>query len=116
MTTAASATSSCVRRLSRTTSRARGVSLDLDEVFVSDGTKSDTGNMQEIFGIDNVVAVADPVYPVYVDTNVMAGRTGPAGSEGQFAGIVYMPATAENGFVPAAARPAGGHDLPVLSE
>jgi LL-diaminopimelate aminotransferase len=80
--------------------RTRGVSIDLDEVFVSDGTKSDTGNMQEIFGIDNVVAVADPVYPVYVDTNVMAGRTGPVGSEGQFAGIVYMPATAENGFVP----------------
>ncbi|MCX5644436.1 MAG: LL-diaminopimelate aminotransferase [Phycisphaerae bacterium] len=79
---------------------ARGISIDLDEVFVSDGTKSDTGNMQEVFGVDNVVAVADPVYPVYVDTNVMAGRTGPAGSEGQFAGIVYMPATAENGFVP----------------
>jgi LL-diaminopimelate aminotransferase len=80
--------------------KARGVDIELDEVFVSDGTKSDTGNMQEIFGIDNVVAVADPVYPVYVDTNVMAGRTGPAGDEGQYAGIVYMPATAENGFVP----------------
>ena len=79
---------------------ARNVRIDLDEVFVSDGTKSDTGNMQEIFGVDNVVAVPDPVYPVYVDTNVMAGRTGPAGNEGQFAGIVYMPATAENGFVP----------------
>jgi LL-diaminopimelate aminotransferase len=80
--------------------KARGVDIEVDEVFVSDGTKSDTGNMQEIFGIDNVVAVADPVYPVYVDTNVMAGRTGPAGDEGQYAGIVYMPATAENGFVP----------------
>jgi LL-diaminopimelate aminotransferase len=79
---------------------ARGVPIDLDEVFVSDGAKSDTGNMQEIFGVQNVVAVTDPVYPVYIDTNVMAGRTGPAGSEGQFAGIVYMPATAENGFVP----------------
>ena len=79
---------------------ARGVRIDLDEVFVSDGTKSDTGNMQEIFGVDNVVAVPDPVYPVYVDTNVMAGRTGPAGNKGQFAGIVYMPATADNGFVP----------------
>jgi LL-diaminopimelate aminotransferase len=79
---------------------ARGVSVDLDEVFVSDGAKSDTGNMQEIFSVENVVAVADPVYPVYVDTNVMAGRTGPAGDEGQYAGIVYMPATAENGFVP----------------
>jgi LL-diaminopimelate aminotransferase len=80
--------------------RARGVDIELDEVFVSDGTKSDTGNVQEIFGIDNVVAVPDPVYPVYVDTNVMAGRTGPAGDEGQYAGIVYMPATAENHFVP----------------
>jgi len=80
---------------------ARGVRIDLDEVFISDGAKSDTGNMQEIFGVDNVVAVADPVYPVYVDTNVMAGRTGPAGDTGQFAGLVYMPATAQNGFVPA---------------
>lgn len=79
---------------------ARGVPIDLDEVFVSDGAKCDTGNMQEIFGVDNVVAVADPVYPVYVDTNVMAGRTGEIGPGGQFAGIVYMPATAENGFVP----------------
>ncbi|MEN6332971.1 MAG: LL-diaminopimelate aminotransferase [Phycisphaerales bacterium] len=79
----------------------RGVSVDLDEVFVSDGAKSDTGNMQEIFGVNNIVAVADPVYPVYVDTNVMAGRTGSAGDEGQYAGIVYMPAVAENGFVPA---------------
>jgi len=84
--------------------RQRGVSLDLDEVFVSDGAKPDTGNMQEIFGVKNVVAVADPVYPVYVDTNVMAGRTGEAGDEGQYAGIVYMPATAENGFVPAPPR------------
>jgi LL-diaminopimelate aminotransferase len=78
----------------------RAVDIELDEVFVSDGTKSDTGNMQEIFGIDSVVAVADPVYPVYVDTNVMAGRTGPISDGGQYAGIVYMPATAENGFVP----------------
>jgi len=80
--------------------QARGVSIDLDEIFVSDGAKCDTGNMQEIFGLDNVVAVADPVYPVYVDTNVMAGRTGPAGESGQYEGVVYMPATADNGFVP----------------
>jgi len=79
----------------------RGVNIDLDEIFVSDGTKPDTGNMQEIFGVENTVAVADPVYPVYVDTNVMAGRTGPGNEQGQYAGIVYMPATAENGFVPA---------------
>lgn len=80
--------------------RARGVDLDLDEVFVSDGAKPDTGNMQEIFGPDNVVAVADPVYPVYVDTNVMAGRTGQGNDTGQYEGVVYMPATAEHGFVP----------------
>ena len=79
---------------------ARGVSIELDEVFVSDGAKTDTGNMQEIFGLENVVAVADPVYPVYVDTNVMAGRTGPASGQGHYGGIVYMPATAENHFVP----------------
>lgn len=79
---------------------ARGVSVELDEIFVSDGAKTDTGNMQEIFGLENVVAVADPVYPVYVDTNVMAGRTGPASGQGHYGGIVYMPATAENHFVP----------------
>ena len=79
---------------------ARGVRIELDEVFVSDGAKTDTGNMQEIFGIENVVAVADPVYPVYVDTNVMAGRTGSASEQGHYGGIVYMPATAENHFVP----------------
>ena len=80
---------------------ARGVQIDIDEIFVSDGAKCDTGNMQEIFGLDNVIAVADPVYPVYVDTNVMAGRTGEANEIGQFDGIVYMPATADNEFVPA---------------
>ncbi|MHC4635278.1 MAG: LL-diaminopimelate aminotransferase [Planctomycetota bacterium] len=81
--------------------RARGVELEIDEIFVSDGAKSDTGNMQEIFGVDNVVAVADPVYPVYVDTNVMAGRTGRGNERGGYEGIVYMPCTAENDFVPA---------------
>jgi LL-diaminopimelate aminotransferase len=80
--------------------QARGVDIDLDEIFISDGTKCDTGNMQEIFGLDNVIAVADPVYPVYVDTNVMAGRTGPGNGKGLYAGIVYMPATADNHFVP----------------
>ena len=68
---------------------------------MSDGSKSDTGNIGEIFGLANVVAVADPVYPVYVDTNVMAGRTAAATETGQFAGIVYMPCTAENNFAPA---------------
>ncbi len=80
---------------------ARGVKIDTDEIFVSDGAKCDTGNMQEIFGLDNIVAVTDPVYPVYVDTNVMAGRTGAAGQNGQYEKIVSMPCTAEKDFVPA---------------
>ncbi len=80
--------------------KSRGVEIGLDEVFVSDGAKCDTANMQEIFGLDNVVAVADPVYPVYIDTNVMAGRTGDANKTGQYDKIVYMPCTAENNFVP----------------
>ncbi len=78
----------------------RGIDLGKDEVFVSDGTKCDTGNIQEIFGLDNIIAVTDPVYPVYVDTNVMAGRTGGADENGQYAKIIYMPCTAENNFVP----------------
>jgi LL-diaminopimelate aminotransferase len=81
--------------------KARGVEIDIDEIFVSDGAKCDTANMQEIFGLDNVVAVTDPVYPVYVDTNVMAGRTGTANDNGQYDKIVYMACTAENNFVPA---------------
>lgn len=80
--------------------RARGVHLEPREVFVSDGAKCDTANMQEIFGPDNIVAVTDPVYPVYVDSNVMAGRTGKADENGQYEKIVYMPCTAENNFVP----------------
>jgi LL-diaminopimelate aminotransferase len=79
----------------------RGVSLEIGEVFVSDGAKCDTGNIQEIFGNDNIIAVADPVYPVYVDTNVMAGRAGKSDKSGRFKGIVYMPATPDNNFVPA---------------
>ncbi|MGA2915960.1 MAG: LL-diaminopimelate aminotransferase [Sedimentisphaerales bacterium] len=78
----------------------RGVSLENKEVFVSDGAKCDTGNIQEIFGIDNIIAVADPVYPVYVDTNVMAGRAGKADKTGRFGGIIYMPCTPDNNFVP----------------
>lgn len=78
----------------------RGIKLDVDEVFVSDGSKSDTGNIQEIFGIDNVIAVTDPVYPVYVDSNVMAGRTGELGADGKWSKVVYIPCTAENNFVP----------------
>lgn len=80
----------------------RGVDLSIDEVFVSDGAKSDTANFQEIFGTNNIMAVTDPVYPVYVDSNVMAGRTGVYNNEkGQFENIVYLPCTEENGIKPA---------------
>lgn len=78
----------------------RGINLSPEEIFVSDGAKCDTGNIQEIFGIDNVVAVTDPVYPVYVDSNVMAGRTGSMAENGRYRNIVYIPCTEENGFVP----------------
>jgi len=80
--------------------KTRGVEIDIDEIIISDGAKCDTGNMQEVFGLDNVVAVSDPVYPVYVDTNVMAGRTGAAAGQGRYEGIIYMPCTEENNFVP----------------
>ena len=77
----------------------RGVALDPDEIFVSDGGKPDSANIQSIFGLDNVVAVQDPAYPVYVDSNVIAGRTGQMAA-GQYEGIVYMPCTEANGFFP----------------
>jgi LL-diaminopimelate aminotransferase len=79
----------------------RGCNIEADEIFVSDGAKCDCGNIQEVFGLDNKIAVCDPVYPVYVDSNVMAGRTGEFDeAAGQFKDVVYMPCTAENGFVP----------------
>lgn len=81
--------------------KARGIDISPDEIFVSDGAKSDTSNIQEIFGNDNKVAVCDPVYPVYVDSNVMAGRTGEYDSEkGLYKELIYMPCTKENDFVP----------------
>lgn len=80
--------------------RSHGVTLDEDEVFVGDGAKSDSANIQSIFGLDNVVAVQDPAYPVYVDSNVMAGRTGEE-KDNQYEGLVYMPCVEENGFFPA---------------
>lgn len=80
--------------------QARGCDVSADEIFVSDGSKCDTGNILDIFGINNVVAITDPVYPVYVDTNVMSGRTGAADESGRYAGIVYLPCRAETGFVP----------------
>lgn len=81
--------------------RARGVEIATDEIFVSDGAKSDSGNIGDIFSQNNRIAVCDPVYPVYVDTNVMAGRTGLYDAQrGMFDGIIYMPCTAENNFIP----------------
>lgn len=80
--------------------RHRGIDISEDEIFVSDGAKSDTGNFQELFGPDVQIAVTDPVYPVYVDANVMGGRTGMLGEDGRWSNIVYLPCTAENGFVP----------------
>ena len=79
---------------------ARGITIAEDEVFISDGSKCDVGNIQEIFGLENKVAITDPVYPVYLDTNVMAGRTGNI-VDGMFEGVTYMPCTAENNFTPA---------------
>ncbi|MGQ2863339.1 LL-diaminopimelate aminotransferase [Leptospira interrogans] len=77
-----------------------GIKIDESEIFVSDGSKCDCGNIQEIFSTDSKIAVADPVYPVYVDTNVMAGRTGEIGPDGRYSNLIYMPATKENGFQP----------------
>jgi LL-diaminopimelate aminotransferase len=81
--------------------RSRGLDVADDEIFVSDGSKCDTGNILEIFGPGNRIAITDPVYPVYVDTNVMIGNTGPAREDGSYEGLVYLPCTAANGFVPA---------------
>jgi LL-diaminopimelate aminotransferase len=81
--------------------RSRGAQVAADEIFVSDGSKCDTGNILDIFGHDNVVAITDPVYPVYVDTNVMVGRGGPPDSQGRYSGLVYLPVTEANQFTPA---------------
>lgn len=78
----------------------RGMNISADDIFVSDGSKCDTGNILEIFGLENKLAISDPVYPVYVDTSVMGGRTGAAQSNGYYEGIVYMPCSAANNFVP----------------
>ncbi|HIT57928.1 MAG TPA: LL-diaminopimelate aminotransferase [Candidatus Galloscillospira stercoripullorum] len=79
--------------------KALGVEVADDEIFVSDGAKSDCGNIGDIFGLDNVVAVCDPVYPVYVDTNAMAGRAGEY-VDGKWTDLIYLPCTADNGFFP----------------
>ncbi len=80
--------------------QSRGVDVSADEIFISDGSKCDTGNILDIFGSDNRIAISDPVYPVYVDTNVMAGHTGPADESGRFGGLVYLVGNEANGFVP----------------
>ena len=80
--------------------RRRGIAMSEDEIFVSDGAKSDTGNIGDILSVNNRVAVTDPVYPVYIDTNVMAGRAGELLPSGRWSNIEYLPAVAENGFVP----------------
>ncbi len=87
--------------IANTDYKARGCDIEPDEIFVSDGAKSDSGNIQEIFGADAKVAVCDPVYPVYVDTNIMAGRAGVFSEEsGMWSDIIYMPCTKENRFAP----------------
>ncbi len=86
-------------KIARHDFQARGMDIEADEVFVSDGAKCDSGNLQELFAVDIKVAVPDPVYPVYVDTNVMAGRTG-AFVDGRYQGLVYLEGTTANGFVP----------------
>ena len=80
---------------------ALGVKLDTEEIFIGDGAKSDVGNFQELLSNDAVVAVTDPVYPVYVDSNAMAGRAGNPVAGGRFDRLVYLPCTASNNFVPA---------------
>ncbi len=90
----------------------RGVEIGVDEVFVSDGAKSDTANIQEVFAPESVIALTDPVYPVYVDSNVMAGRAGDLDENGRYSRLVYLPCTAENSFDPA--LPEGHVDLVYL--
>lgn len=80
--------------------QARGLQVDADEIFISDGSKCDTGNILDIFGAGNKIAITDPVYPVYVDTNVMAGNTGDADDNGAYAGLHYLRCGADTGFVP----------------
>jgi LL-diaminopimelate aminotransferase len=80
--------------------RARNIDIVADEIFISDGSKCDTGNILDILGSQNRFAITDPVYPVYVDTNVMAGHTGTADADGAYEGLVYLPCTAANGFIP----------------
>lgn len=79
----------------------RGIQLDTNEVFINDGAKSDTGNIGDILGLDNTICVTDPIYPVYIDSNAMAGRTGDIAADGKWSKVTYMPCTRENNFMPA---------------
>lgn len=90
-------------KIARHDFQARGADIAPDEIFVSDGAKCDNGNIQEIFSTDIKIAIPDPVYPVYVDTNVMAGRTGDY-NQGRYDGLVYLEGTRENGFIPVLPR------------
>ena len=88
-------------RLRKTIIRRGECDIAADEIFISDGAKCDSGNIQEIFSTDNKIAVCDPVYPVYVDTNVMAGRTGTYDADKEvWSDVIYMPCLAENNFAP----------------
>ena len=95
--------------IARNDFQSRGCDIAADEVFISDGSKCDTGNILDIFGHGNTIVVTDPVYPVYVDTNVMGGNTGPLNERGEAQGLVYVPMTAENNFTPAI--PSGKADI-----
>ena len=98
--------------ITKTDYRDRGLDVADDEIFVSDGSKCDCGNILDVLGPKNRIAISDPVYPVYVDTNVMAGHTGPADDSGAYGGVVYLPCTPANGFVPE--PPAEAADLVYL--
>lgn len=88
-----------INRIREVDYKRRGIDIGSDEIFVSDGAKSDTANIQELFGLNSRIAVTDPVYPVYVDSNVMAGRTGEY-TDGKWSNVTYLPCTSENKFVP----------------
>jgi LL-diaminopimelate aminotransferase len=96
-------------KIAATDFQARGCAITAEEIFVSDGSKCDSSNILDILGESNRIAVTDPVYPVYVDSNVMAGRTGDADATGQYGGLTYLPITADNGFI--APLPEGKVDL-----
>ena len=96
--------------------QSRGCDISAEEIFVSDGSKCDSSNILDILGEGNKVAVTDPVYPVYVDSNVMAGRTGEAGEIGRYAGLTYLPISADNGFAAQIPKRTGRPDLPLLPQ